>query len=136
MFGPAFPAASSLWVAKACAIGLLMVGLYAWGRSHGVDSGKAHNAALISQKDRALNAAARSLKASADVLDLVNRRTAEAKVEAQAQALRADQAVKAAEVDKADYQARIRSIAEDLARARHAPTCKAQLEQKLCLDLR
>ena len=136
MFGPAFPAASSLWVAKACAIGLLLVGLYAWGRSHGVDSGKAHNAALIVQKDRALNAAARSLKASADVLDLVNRRTAEAKVEAMAQALRADQAVKAAEVDKADYQARIGSIGEELARARRAPTCKAQLEQKLCLDLR
>lgn len=135
MFGPAFPAASSLWVAKACAIGLLLVGLYAWGRSHGVDSGKAHNAALIAQKDRALNAAARSLKASADVLDLVNRRTAEAKVEAQAQALRADQAVQAAEVDKADYQARIGSIAAELEKAKRQATCRAQLEAPLCASL-
>lgn len=135
MFGPAFPAASSLWVAKACAIGLLLVGLYAWGRSHGVDSGEAHNAALIAQKDRALHAAARSLSASADVLDLVNRRAAEAKVEAQAQALRAEQAVQAAEADKADYQARIGSIGEELARARRAPTCKAQLEQTVCVPL-
>ena len=66
----------------------------------------------------------------------MNCRAAEAKVEAQAQALRAEQAVQAAEVDKADYQARIGSIGEELARARRAPTCKAQLEQKLCLDLR
>ena len=102
----------------------------------GMSCGKASSVQLIASKDRALEAAARSLKASAEVLDLVNLRAAEAKVEARAQALRAQQAVQAAEVDKADYQARIGSIGEELARARRAPTCKAQLEQKLCLDLR
>ena len=40
-----------------------------------------------------------------------------------------------AEVDKADYQARIGSIGEELARARRAPTCKAQLEQTVCVPL-
>ena len=131
-----FPDATTSLLLKVCGAGILCLLLYFWGRVHGVESGRAHNAALIAQKDRALHAAARSLSASADVLDLVNRRAAEAKVEAQAQALRAEQAVQAAEVDKADYQARIGSIGEELARARRAPTCKAQLEQKLCLDLR
>jgi hypothetical protein len=101
----------------------------------GMSCGKASSVKLIAEKDRALEAAARSLTAAADVLDLVNRRAAEAKVEAQAQALRAEQAVQAAEVDKADYQARIGSIAEELARARRAPTCKAQLEQTVCVPL-
>lgn len=101
----------------------------------GMSCGKASSVQLIASKDRALEAAARSLKASADALDLVNRQAAEAKVEAQAQALRAQQAVQAAEVDKADYQARIGSIGEELARARRAPTCKAQLEQTVCVPL-
>ena len=101
----------------------------------GMSCGKASSVKLIAGKDRALEAAGRSLKASANMLDLVNRRAAEAKVEAQAQALRAQQAVQAAEVDKADYRARIGSIAEDLARARRAPTCKAQLEQTVCVPL-
>lgn len=101
----------------------------------GMSCGKASSVQLIASKDRALEAAARSLKASADALDLVNRQAAEAKVEAQAQALRAQRAVQAAEVDKADYQARIGSIGEELARARRAPTCKAQLEQTVCVPL-
>lgn len=101
----------------------------------GMSCGKASGVKLIASKDRALEAAGRSLKASADVLDLVNQRATEAKVEAQAQALRAQQAVQAAEVDKADYQARIGSIGEELARARRAPTCKAQLEQTVCVPL-
>ena len=101
----------------------------------GMSCGRASSVQLVASKDRALEAAARSLSASADVLDLVNRRAAEAKVEAQAQALRAEQAVQAAEVDKADYQARIGSIGEELARARRAPTCKAQLEQTVCVPL-
>ncbi len=130
-----FPDATTSLLLKVCGAGILCLLLYFWGRGHGVESGRAHNAALIAQKDRALHAAARSLSASADVLDLVNRRAAEAKVEAQAQALRAEQAVQAAEVDKADYQARIGSIGEELARARRAPTCKAQLEQTVCVPL-
>ena len=130
-----FPDATTSLLLKVCGAGILCLLLYFWGRWHGVESGRAHNAALIAQKDRALHAAARSLSASADVLDLVNRRAAEAKVEAQAQALRAQQAVQAAEVDKADYQARIGSIGEELARARRAPTCKAQLEQTVCVPL-
>ena len=101
----------------------------------GMSCGKASSVKLIAGKDRALEAAGRSLKASADALDLVNRQAAEAKVEAQAQALRAQRAVQAAEVDKADYQARIGSIGEELARARRAPTCKAQLEQTVCVPL-
>lgn len=101
----------------------------------GMSCGKASSVKLIAGKDRALEAAGRSLKASANMLDLVNRRAAEAKVEAQAQALRAQQAVQAAEVDKADYQARIGSIGEELARARRVPTCKAQLEQTVCVPL-
>ena len=130
-----FPDATTSLLLKVCGAGILCLLLYFWGRGHGVESGRAHNAALIAQKDRALNAAARSLSASADVLDLVNRRTAEAKVEAQAQALRADQAVKAAEVDKADYQARIGSIAAELEKAKRQATCRAQLEAPLCASL-
>ena len=130
-----FPDATTSLLLKVCGAGILCLLLYFWGRVHGVESGRAHNAALIAQKDRALNAAARSLSASADVLDLVNRRTAEAKVEAQAQALRADQAVKAAEVDKADYQARIGSIAAELEKAKRQATCRAQLEAPLCASL-
>jgi hypothetical protein len=101
----------------------------------GMSCGKASSVQMIASKDRSLEAAARSLKASADVLDLVNRRTAEAKVEAQAQALRADQAVQAAEVDKADYQARIGSIAAELDKAKRQATCRAQLEAPLCASL-
>ena len=130
-----FPDATTSLLLKVCGAGILCLALYFWGRGHGVESGRAHNAALIAQKDRALNAAARSLSASADVLDLVNRRAAEAKVEAQAQALRAQQAVQAAEVDKADYQARIGSISAELEKAKRQPTCRAQLEQPLCVDL-
>ena len=101
----------------------------------GMSCGKASSVQLIASKDRALEAAARSLKASADALDLVNRQAAEAKVEAQAQALRAQRAVQAAEVDKADYQARIGSISAELEKAKRQPTCRAQLEQPLCVDL-
>lgn len=130
-----FPDATTSLLLKVCGAGILCLLLYFWGRGHGVESGRAHNAALIAQKDRALHAAARSLSASADVLDLVNRRAAEAKVEAQAQALRAQQAVQAAEVDKADYQARIGSIGEELEKAKRQPTCRAQLEMPLCASL-
>lgn len=130
-----FPDATTSLLLKVCGAGILCLLLYFWGRGHGVESGRAHNAALIAQKDRALNAAARSLSASADVLDLVNRRAAEAKVEAQAQALRAQQAVQAAEVDKADYQARIGSIAAELEKAKRQATCRAQLEAPLCASL-
>ena len=101
----------------------------------GMSCGKASSVQLIASKDRALEAAGRSLSASADALDLVNRRAVEAKVEAQAQALRAEQAVQAAEVDKADYQARIGSISAELEKAKRQPTCRAQLEQPLCVDL-
>ena len=101
----------------------------------GMSCGKASSVQLIASKDRALEAAARSLKASADALDLVNRRAAEAKVEAQAQALRAQRAVQAAEVDKADYQARIGSIGAELEKAKRQPTCRAQLEMPLCASL-
>jgi hypothetical protein len=101
----------------------------------GMSCGKASSVKLIASKDRSLEAAARSLKASADVMDLVNRRTAEAKVEAAAQALRADQAVQAAEVDKADYQARITTIGLQLEKAKREPTCRAQLELPLCVEL-
>lgn len=130
-----FPDATTSLLLKVCGAGILCLLLYFWGRGHGVELGRAHNAALIAQKDRALNAAARSLSASADVLDLVNRRAAEAKVEAQAQALRAQQAVQAAEVDKADYQARIGLIGAELEKAKRHPTCRAQLEMPLCVDL-
>ncbi len=101
----------------------------------GMSCGKASSVQLIASKDRALEAAARSLKASADALDLVNRQAAEAKVEAQAQALRAQRAVQAAEVDKADYQARIGSIGAELEKAKRQPTCRAQLEMPLCASL-
>ena len=130
-----FPDATTSLLLKACGAGILCLLLYFWGRGHGVESGRAHNAALIAQKDRALNAAARSLAASADVLDLVNRRAAEAKVEAVAQAKAAEKAVEGAKQDAKTYEARIGDIAEELARARRAPTCKAQLEQSLCVPL-
>jgi hypothetical protein len=101
----------------------------------GMSCGKASSVKLIAEKDRALEAAARSLTASADVLDLVNRRAAEAKVEAVAQALAAERAVKGAKQDAATYEARIGSIAAELEKAKRQPTCRAQLEQPLCVDL-
>jgi hypothetical protein len=101
----------------------------------GMSCGKASSVKLIVEKDRALEAAARSLTASADVLDLVNRRAAEAKVEAVAQALAAERAVKGAKKDAEAYDARIGSIAAELEKAKRQPTCRAQLEQPLCVDL-
>ena len=130
-----FPDATTSLLLKVCGAGILCLLLYFWGRGHGVESGRAHNAALIAQKDRALNAAARSLSASADVLDLVNRRAAEAKVEAQAQALAAEKAVAGAGEDAKAYESKIASIADKLARASKAPSCKAQLEEALCVTL-
>lgn len=55
-----FPDATTSLLLKVCGAGILCLALYFWGRGHGVESGMAHNAALIAQKDRALNAAARS----------------------------------------------------------------------------
>ena len=101
----------------------------------GMSCGKASSVKLIAEKDRALEAAARSLTASADVLDLVNRRAAEAKVEAVAQALAAERAVKGAKEDADAYEDRIAGIADQLARARRAPSCRAQLEQTVCVPL-
>jgi hypothetical protein len=51
------------------------------------------------------------------------------------QQLKADHAVKAAEVDKADYLAHIENLAKDLKRAKRTPTCRAQLESELCVAL-
>ena len=51
------------------------------------------------------------------MLDLVNRRAAEAKVEAVAQAKAAEKAVEGAKQDAKTYEARIGDIAEELARA-------------------
>lgn len=101
----------------------------------GMSCGKASSVKLIAEKDRALEAAARSLTASADVLDLVNRRASEAKVEAVAQALAAERAVKGAKQDAKTYEASIGSIAAELERAKRQRTCRAQLEQPLCVDL-
>lgn len=130
-----FPDATTSLLLKVCGAGILCLLLYFWGRGHGVESGRAHNAALIAQKDRALTAAARSLSASADVLDLVNRRAAQAKVEAEAQAKAAEKAVAGAKQDAKTYEARIGDIAAELAKAKRQPTCRAQLEQPLCVDL-
>lgn len=57
------------------------------------------------------------------------------KQDAAEQALRADHAVKAAAVDKADYLAHIENLAKDLTRAKRTPTCRAQLESELCVAL-
>lgn len=101
----------------------------------GMSCGKASSVKLIAGKDRALEAAGRSLKASADVLDLVNQQAARAKVEAQVQALAAAKAVDAAKGDAAVYEQRIADIAEELTYARRAPICRAQLEQTVCVPL-
>lgn len=101
----------------------------------GMSCGKASSVKLIAGKDRALEAASRSLSASAEALDLVNRRAAEAKVEAQAQALAAEKAVEGAKKDAEAYDARIEGIAAELTKAKRQPTCRAQLEQPLCVDL-
>lgn len=101
----------------------------------GMSCGKASSVKLIAEKDRALEAAARSLTASADVLDLVNRRAAEAKVEAVAQALAAEKAVNGAKQDADLYERRIGSIAAELEKAKRQPSCRAQLEAPLCASL-
>ena len=101
----------------------------------GMSCGKASSVKLIARKDRALEAAGRSLKASADALDLVNQQAARAKVEAQAQALAAEKAVAGAGEDAKAYESKIASIADKLARASKAPSCKAQLEEALCVTL-
>ena len=101
----------------------------------GMSCGKASSVKLIAEKDRALEAAARSLTASADVLDLVTRRAAEAKVEAVAQALAAERAVKDAKEDADAYEYRIAVIADELAKAKRQATCRAQLEAPLCASL-
>lgn len=101
----------------------------------GMSCGKASSVKLIAGKDRALEAAGLSLAASAEALDLVNRRAAEAQIEAAAQAKAAEEAVDGAKGDAVVYEQRISGIAEELARARRTPTCKAQLEQTVCVPL-
>lgn len=68
-------------------------------------------------------------------LNEVNAIAFTAKQGAAEQALRADHAVKAAEVDKADFLAHIKSISGELNKAKRTPTCRAQLESELCVAL-
>lgn len=128
MFGPAFPAASSLWVAKACAVGLLLVGLYAWGRSNGVQAEARRQSVqqAICQADRAV---------LATTLDEANARTHAAKAAEQQQAERAEAAEKGAKADAATYEGRIEDIDSQLAQAKRQATCRAQLEQTVCAPL-
>lgn len=125
---PAFPAASSLWIAKACAAGLLLVALYVWGRSNGVEAEQRRNSVemAVCQSDRAV---------LATTLDEANARTRAAKAAEKQQAERADQAEQGAKADAATYEDRIDDIASQLAKAKRQASCRAELEKPLCADL-
>jgi hypothetical protein len=73
--------------------------------------------------------------ALADALNAVNARAEQARRDAAAQAEHAAEAVRQADKDRAAYEKRIDGIASDLAKAKRAPACRAQLEQPLCVEL-
>lgn len=123
-----FPAASTLAIIKACAFGAVLLVLYLWARGNGVEaeSKRSADAIAVCEADRAT---------LANTLNEVNAIAFTAKQGAAEMALRADHAVKAAEVDKADYLAHIDVISAELSKAKRTATCRAQLEQPLCIEL-
>lgn len=123
-----FPASSSVAILKLCAFGAVLLVLYLWASDNGAEAERKRNTAdlAVCEADRAT---------MAQTLNHVNAIAFTAKQGAAEQALRAEHAVKAAEVDKADYSAYIDRLEGELARAKNAPTCRAQLESELCVAL-
>lgn len=123
-----FPDRTTLAIVKFCVVAVVLLCLYLWARGTGVEAERKRNetAVAVCQSDRA---------ALVTSLDEVNAAAALARqAEAQQQA-RADEAIAGAKQDAQGYQARIGSIAAELERAKQQPTCRAQLEQTLCIDL-
>jgi hypothetical protein len=123
-----FPTATTFAIIKACAFGAVLVVLYMWARGNGVDAERKRKAAAMAvcEADRAT---------MAQSLNEVNAIAFTRKQDAAEQALKADHAVKAAEVDKADFIAHVEGISAQLDKAKQAPTCRAQLESELCVSL-
>jgi hypothetical protein len=65
----------------------------------------------------------------------VNAIADQAKRDAAAQAVYAVEAVKQADKDRAKYETALGSVEDALERAKRSPTCRAQLEQTLCVEL-
>lgn len=119
-------------IVKLMVAGLLVATLFLGGRS----CGKLASAETIRQKNAALVAASQQLTNAAIALREVNAKAAAARAEEKAQKQRADAAVSAAQDDAKAYDKRIDSIAVELEKAKRQPSCRAQLEQPLCVDLR
>jgi hypothetical protein len=123
------PDRSTLAIIKACAFGAVLLVLYLWARGTGVEAEHKRGAAAIAvcEADRAT---------LTNTLNEVNAIAFTAKQGAAEMALRADHAVKAAEVDKADYLAHIDAVTAELIKAKRTTVaCRAQLEAELCVPL-
>lgn len=123
-----FPAKATIEIIVCCvglALGIIVVLLV---RNSGVQAERKRNQAAIAvcEADRAT---------LANTLNEVNAVAFTAKQGAAEMALRADHAVKAAEVDKADFLAHIDAISAELSKAKRTATCRAQLEAELCVPL-
>jgi len=123
-----FPAATTAAIIKLCAFGAVLLVLYLWASGNGAEAERKRNEVTMAtcEADRAT---------MAQTLHEANAIAFTQKQGAAEQALRADHAVKAAEVDRAEYQAYIGRLAAELERAKRAPTCRAQLESELCVAL-
>lgn len=123
-----FPAKATIEIIAFCVGASILVVLALLIRNSGVKSERARNQAAIAvcEADRAT---------MVNTLNEVNAIAFTAKQGAAEMALRADHAVKAADVDKADYLAHIDAITAELVKAKRTATCRAQLEQPLCIEL-
>lgn len=123
-----FPDRATLAIVKCCVAVVAVIAFYLWARGNGVEAERVRNEAdmAVCQADRA------TLSTS---LDEVNARAALAKQAEAQQQTRADQAVAGARQDAEDYKTRIADVATELEQAKRQPTCRAQLEAELCVDL-
>jgi hypothetical protein len=123
-----YPTASTLWIVKVCGVGVLVCVLYLWARGQGVEAERKRGEAAL-----AVCTADRTTLVTA--LDEVNAAAAVAKQAEAQQQERAEAAVAGAKQDAKAFQDRIEVIAAELEKAKRQPTCRAQLEAELCVDL-
>lgn len=116
---------------KAVAATGLAALLFLGGRS----CGKASAVETISQKNVALMAASQSLTNAAITLREVDAATKAAKAAEKQARRKAEEEVRGAADDAKLAEARIKRISDEILAAGQEPSCRAQLEQTLCVPL-
>lgn len=116
---------------KAVAATGLAALLFFGGRS----CGKASSVETISQKNLALMAASQSLTNAAITLREVDAATKAAKAAEKQAQRKAEEAVRGAADDAKLAEERIKRISDEIRAAGQEPSCRAQLEQTLCVPL-